>query len=197
MPKILFLPIPFLMEYMSNRLKDFAGRSYLRGSKSMSAKSMFVMSCRFSLKLFIFASCLLLPMLDSSAAAQQPAVTLAPVITKVAGYGGLGYNGDGGPAVSALMDQPSKVALDAAGNLYIADQFNQVIRKVDVNGLITTVAGNGTIGYSGDGGLATAAQLDYPSDIVVDATGNLFIADFHNSVIRKVRYERRHFNSCR
>ncbi len=152
----------------------------------MSAKSMFVMSCRFSLKLFIFASCLLVPMLDSSAAAQQPAVTLAPVITKVAGYGGLGYNGDGGPAVSALMDQPSKVALDAAGNLYIADQFNQVIRKVDVSGLITTVAGNGTIGYSGDGGLATAAQLNYPSDIVVDAMGNLFIADFHNSVIRKV-----------
>jgi len=108
------------------------------------------------------------------------------IITTVAGNGRLAYSGDGGAATNASLNQPSGVAVDVSGNLFIADTFNNVIRKVDTNGTITTVAGNGTIGYSGDGGAATNASLYWPSDIAVDAFGNLFIADTYNNVIRKV-----------
>ena len=78
------------------------------------------------------------------------------------------------------------MAVDASGNLYIADFYNNVIRKVTPSGIISTVAGNGTRGYSGDGGAATAAELYYPSGVAVDASGNLYIADEFNSAIRKV-----------
>jgi len=100
------------------------------------------------------------------------------IITTVAGNGGWGYSGDGGPATQAELSSPAGIALDGAGNLYIAHQDHSVIRKVNAaTGIITTVAGNGVTGYSGDGGPATAASLGQAPDITVDAAGNLFIAD--------------------
>jgi len=108
------------------------------------------------------------------------------IITTVAGNGNGDYSGDNGRATSAGVWNPWGVVVDSVGNLFIADDWNQRIRKVSTNGIITTVAGNGTAGYSGDGGAATAASLNYPSGVAVDALGNLFIADFDNSCIRKV-----------
>jgi sugar lactone lactonase YvrE len=108
------------------------------------------------------------------------------IITTVAGDGTNGYSGDGGAASNAWLYCPSGVAVDAYGNLYIADYYNSRIRKVDTNGIITTVAGDGTNGYSGDGGVATNARVYYPSGVAVDAYGNLYIADSDNSRIRKV-----------
>jgi uncharacterized protein (TIGR03437 family) len=107
------------------------------------------------------------------------------VITTVAGNGALGYNGDNGQATSAQLNYPGGVAVDSAGNLYIADNGNNRIRKVS-NGVIGTVAGNGTIGFSGDNGLATSAQLYGPNGVAVDSAGNLYIADNGNNRIRKV-----------
>ena len=109
-------------------------------------------------------------------------------ITTIAG-GGLfsyGYNGDNIPASQALLNSPLKILIDGAGNIYIVDYFNQRIRKIDTNGIITTVAGNGTLGYSGDGKQATSAELDYPESLAMDVAGDLFIADTGNGVIRKV-----------
>ena len=109
-------------------------------------------------------------------------------ITTVAGSIGLSnsFSGDGGPATSAGLSDPNGVALDSAGNLYIADTNNNRVRKVDLGGIITTVAGSNQAGYSGDGGAATSAELNTPFGVRVDAAGNLFIADSHNFVIRKV-----------
>src|SRR5208283_4568575 len=106
-------------------------------------------------------------------------------IYTVAGNGTLGYTGDNGPATSAEIHGPYAVATDSAGDLYIADSGNNVIRKV-ANGVITTVAGNGAMGYSGDNGPATSAQLDAPYGVAVDSAGDLYIADSANNVIRKV-----------
>jgi sugar lactone lactonase YvrE len=108
------------------------------------------------------------------------------VISTVAGNGVPGYSGDGGPATSAALFQPFTVVVDGSGNLFIADSFNHRIRKVDPSGVITTVAGNGTAGYSGDGGPATAASLNYPYSVALDAAGDLFIADYFNDRVRKV-----------
>jgi sugar lactone lactonase YvrE len=107
-------------------------------------------------------------------------------ISTVAGNGTLGYSGDGGPATSAQLWSPDGVAVDVAGNLYIADGNNNRIRKVATNGMISTVAGNGSLGYSGDGGPATSAQMDFPWGLAVDSVGNLYIADGNNNRIRKV-----------
>jgi PKD repeat protein len=107
------------------------------------------------------------------------------IITTVAGNGTPGYSGDGGQATSAQLDYPVGIALDAQGNLYIADSGNNRIRKVS-GGIITTVAGNGTWGYSGDGGQATSAQLKTPDGVAADGQGNLYIADVENNRIRKV-----------
>jgi sugar lactone lactonase YvrE len=113
-------------------------------------------------------------------------VTVAPTIATVAGNGTQGHTGDGGSATSAELAGPGGMALDSAGNLYIADYYNNVVRKVDTSGNISTFAGNGTQGYSGDGGPATSAELYYPAGVALDSAGNLYIADSRNSVIRKV-----------
>jgi len=107
------------------------------------------------------------------------------VITTVAGKADTGYSGDNGPANLAQLDSPVGVAVDSAGNLYIADSQNNRIRKVS-NGVITTVAGNGESGFSGDGGPATRARLFKPTGVAVDPAGNLYIADTANSRVRKV-----------
>jgi sugar lactone lactonase YvrE len=107
------------------------------------------------------------------------------VITTVAGNGALGFSGDNGPATSATLDYPEGIAVDSAGNLYIADDLNNRIRKV-ANGVITTVVGTGTGGFSGDNGSATSAELYGPFGVAVDSTGNLYIADTANERIRKV-----------
>ncbi|MDE0627264.1 MAG: SUMF1/EgtB/PvdO family nonheme iron enzyme [Bryobacterales bacterium] len=113
-------------------------------------------------------------------------VDLAGTITTVAGNGSRGYSGDGGPATEARLDIASGLAMDAAGNLYIADLGNHRVRRVDAAGTITTVAGDGTGGYSGDGGLATEAQLALPYDVATDAAGNLLVADGANHRVRRV-----------
>lgn len=112
-------------------------------------------------------------------------VTPAGVISTIAGNGTHGFNGDGIPAVEATVN-PAGLDVDAAGNLFIADFAHNRIRKISPSGVITTVAGDGSYGFSGDGGLATSAALHGPYDVAVDKQGNLFIADFINQRIRKV-----------
>ena len=106
-------------------------------------------------------------------------------ISTVAGNGTGGYGGDKGSATSANLFNPSGVAVDSSGNIFIADTANHVIREVSGSN-ITTFAGNHVGGYSGDGGLAVNAQLDFPSAVAVDGSGNVYIADSGNNVIRKV-----------
>jgi len=113
-------------------------------------------------------------------------VNTGGTITTIAGTGEAGYSGDGGAATSAKLYQPRGIAIDSADNLYIADYYNNRIRKVNTGGTITTVAGTGTAGYSGDGGAATSAKLYYPYDVAIDSSGNLYIADTFNHRIRKV-----------
>jgi uncharacterized protein (TIGR03437 family) len=113
-------------------------------------------------------------------------VTPAGTISTLAGSGTAGFNGDGGPATSAELNSPEGVAVDGAGDVFIADTHNLRIRKVTPAGTISTVAGSGTQGFSGDGGPATSAELNYPSGIAVDGSGNLFIADSGNQRIRKL-----------
>lgn len=104
-----------------------------------------------------------------------------------AGSGKGGFSGDGGPATKAELDKPSGVAVDKDGNLFIADSWNQRVREVDaVTGIITTIAGNGTYGYSGSGGPATSAMMGNPEQLVLDGSGNLYIAEEGANVITKV-----------
>lgn len=108
------------------------------------------------------------------------------IITTVAGTGIAGYSGDGGPATSGQLNNPWGIALGNNGSLFIADLSNNRIRKVSPTGILSTFAGNGTIGFSGDNGPATAAQLNVPADVAVDVAGNVFIADSGNSLVREV-----------
>jgi len=98
-------------------------------------------------------------------------------INTFAGSANAGYGGDGGPASLATFNNPQALAIDASGNIYVADTFNFRIRKIATNGIVTTVAGKGSSGYSGDGGPATSAQLLAPTGVAVDALGNLYISD--------------------
>lgn len=108
------------------------------------------------------------------------------IINTYAGNGAGAYSGDGNLAINASLFEPSDVLLDAIGNLYIVDSNNHAIRKVSATGIITTIAGNGTAGYSGDGGLASNAQLNSPFGFDFDSHGNLYIADEGNAAIRKI-----------
>ncbi|MFE9898412.1 NHL repeat-containing protein, partial [Streptomyces sp. NPDC005529] len=107
-------------------------------------------------------------------------------ITTVAGTGQRGFNGDNQPATTAQLASPWDVAVDAHGNLYTTDTYNHRIRKVDLQGTISTVAGTGQRGFNGDNQPATTAQLNYPRGLTVDAHGNLYITDTDNERIRKV-----------
>ena len=113
-------------------------------------------------------------------------VTPDGVITRYAGTAlSSGFSGDGGPANVAQLSNPEHIAIDAAGNLYIADNGNNRIRKVSTSGIITTIAGTGTGGYTGDGGPATAAEIGAPYGIVVDTMGNIYFSD-NRDVVRKI-----------
>jgi uncharacterized protein (TIGR03437 family) len=108
------------------------------------------------------------------------------IITTVAGIGTQGYSGDGGQATKAQLYRPSGVAVDLAGNLYIADTNNRVVRKVDTSGIITTLAGTGIFGSGGDGGPANLASFETPTDVAVDALGSVYVADQDAPNVRKI-----------
>ena len=120
-------------------------------------------------------------------------------IITVAGNGKAGYSGDNGPATAAELDGPNTVAVDSAGDLFISDADNNVIREVvKATGDIITIAGNGTAGYKGDNGPATAAEIDSPRGIAVDSAGNVFFADNPNNVDPRGRQgDRRHHHRRR
>ncbi len=111
--------------------------------------------------------------------------TYTQIITTIAGGNTTGP-GDGSPALDCQLNYPSGIAFDGLGNLYIVEQISHRVRKVDLSGIITTIAGTGVAGYSGDGGLATAAQLRYPVGIAVDADNNIYVSDVQNARIRKI-----------
>lgn len=106
------------------------------------------------------------------------------VLFVIAGNGTVGDTGDGGPALDAGLGDPMGLAVDSAGTLYIADTFDSVVRKISPDGIITTIAGDGSDAYFGDGGLATKAGIYFPHDVAVDASGNVYIADTENNVVR-------------
>lgn len=109
------------------------------------------------------------------------------VITTIGGNGMAAFSGDGGPATSASFNQPLGVAVDAQGNVYVADTYNHRVRKIAAGSMtVTTIAGNGQQGFSGDGGTGTGASLSYPESVALDSTGDLYIADTYNSRIRKL-----------
>lgn len=110
----------------------------------------------------------------------------AYVIDAFAGTGEQGFHGDGGPATQAHFRGPGGIAVDAAGNVYVADANNRRVRRIDTSGMITTVAGNGEQGSAGDGGPATEAQLNVPTDIALDAGGNLYVAEAVGNRVRKI-----------
>ncbi len=113
-------------------------------------------------------------------------VNTAHIITTIGGTGAPGYSGDGGPATNATFNFPWSLKTDHAGNLYVADVKNYCIRKINTSGYVSTVAGNGHQGNTGDGGPATNAELYSPNDVAIDGAGNIYIADIGNDCVRKV-----------
>jgi sugar lactone lactonase YvrE len=124
--------------------------------------------------------------LAATVSAQSGGPSTEFIIETIAGTGGHGYAGDGGPALDATFAEPASIAVDAQGNVYIADTDNSVIRKITISGIVSTVVGNGTAGFGGDFGPAIAAELNHPFSIVLDAAGDIYIADSFNNRIRKV-----------
>ena len=109
------------------------------------------------------------------------------IITTAVGTGERGFAGDGGPAERAVLNGPFDIGFDPAGNLYFSDTFNHRIRRIDIrSGIITTIAGNGTAGYAGDGGPAIEAAFNEPYGIAVDLAGNIYAADRHNHCVRRI-----------
>ena len=127
----------------------------------------------------------LLALVGLGVPAGASAAVPAPTLELLAGTGVPGYLGDGGPATGAQLDQAMGVAVDAEGDVLVADLSNR-IRKITPDGIITTVAGSGIAGFAGDGGPATDAQLNHPTGVVVDAAGGILIADQHNYRVRRV-----------
>jgi sugar lactone lactonase YvrE len=119
-------------------------------------------------------------------AARIRKIDLSGIITTVAGTGRPGFSGDGGSAVDAQINSPNDLVFDASGNLYFADESNNRVRKIDTSGVITTVAGNGTAGYAGDGGPAVNATMSGPAALAIDRAGNIYVADYDNNVIRRI-----------
>ncbi|MGZ3862800.1 MAG: NHL domain-containing protein [Bacteroidia bacterium] len=113
-------------------------------------------------------------------------ISNAQIITTIAGNGTSGYSGDGGPATSAQFYLPGGIALDQKGNIYVADIFNHCIRKIDTSGIISTFAGTGVAGFSGDNGPATSAKLNQPIAVACDKHNNVYISDGNNNRLRKV-----------
>jgi hypothetical protein len=115
-------------------------------------------------------------------------ITPGGMISTIAGNGTCGYSGDGGKATNASLLAPWDFVYDSHGNLFISDIADEVVRRVDTSGIITTYAGNGAAGYTGDGGPATQASLNGPSGLAMDASNNLYIADRFNHVVRSVSF---------
>ena len=113
-------------------------------------------------------------------------IAVGQVITTVVGNGSSGYGGDNGQASGAMLKSPWGVATDRLGNIYVSDNLNNRIRKIDATGVITTIAGTGTAGYNGDGIPATLAQLNVPHGIALDDSGNIYVADLYNIRVRKI-----------
>ena len=113
-------------------------------------------------------------------------VNTSGIISTIAGTGSAGYSGDGGPAISAELNLPNRVFVDKHGNIYIADETNERIRMINTSGTITTIAGTGVAGSTGDGGLATSAELSDPTGVAVDTFGNIFISEHGDAKIRKI-----------
>ena len=113
-------------------------------------------------------------------------INTSGIITTIAGTGVEGYGGDDSAAISARMDGPYGLALDNGGNIYFADFYNNVIRKIDAAGIISTIAGTGNAGYSGDGAAATSAWFKNPAGILIGNSGNIYVADVNNHVIREI-----------
>ncbi len=113
-------------------------------------------------------------------------ISPAGIITTIAGTGRPGYAGDGGSATSASLNRPAGVAVDSSGRIYIADCYNQRVRVIGASGTITTPAGTGRAGYSGDGGPAASAKLSFPSGVAVDSSGRIYIADCYNQRVRVI-----------
>jgi hypothetical protein len=114
-------------------------------------------------------------------------VNTSGIISTFAGDTAAGYAGDGGPAAAAELKSPTDVKIDKYGNVFIADLENNRVRKVNTSGIISTIAGNGVAGFSGDGGPAIAAELSSPNEVVLDASGNLYISDLDDKRIREVK----------
>lgn len=113
-------------------------------------------------------------------------INTSGVISTFAGTGIGGFSGDGGSAINAKLSLPSGVAVDASGNVYIADHANQRIRKVNTSGIISTVVGTGVAGFGGDGGIAISAQINFPTGVTFDISGNMYISDRNNNRVRKI-----------
>jgi sugar lactone lactonase YvrE len=142
---------------------------------------------RFCSSMGVAAACILFFTQLAISARAQIALPGPGVINTIAGDGNGGFAGDGGPATEAYLNDPDGVEVDTSGDVYIADSFNNRIRKVSAaTGDISTIAGNGTGGYSGDGGAATAAELNDPTGVALDPAGNIYIADWNNYRIRLI-----------
>jgi sugar lactone lactonase YvrE len=142
------------------------------------------MACRLRTTIVVAAACLavLAPSLPSA----EAVVSRTSTISTIAGNGTAGFAGDGAPATSSRLNQPRDLAIGPDGSIYLADTFNNRIRRIAANGIITTVTGNGSAAYNGDGIQATKASLSWPHDVTVDSNGVLYIADSDHHRIRRV-----------